>query len=82
MSDGRLLAFYYVQGRDAAGKAVSENRVMELRADGTSGPQICVPLKQPFQDCFTATVRAGSQPSTMLDVLGHRVGARREKDNA
>ena len=31
MPDGRLLAFYYVQGRDAAGKAVSENRVMELR---------------------------------------------------
>ena len=37
--DGRLLAFYYVHGRDAAGKAVSENRVMELRPDGTSGPR-------------------------------------------
>ena len=74
MPDGRLLAFYYVQGRDAAGKAVSENRVMELRPDGTSGPQIRVPLKQPFQDCFTATVRAGCPPSTILDVLGHRAG--------
>ena len=74
MPDGRLLAFYYVQGTDAAGKAVSENRVMELRPDGTSGPQIRVPLKQPFQDCFTATVRAGSLPSTILDVLGHRIG--------
>jgi len=74
MPDGRLLVFYYVQGSDAAGRAVSENRVMELRPDGTSGPQIRVPLKQPFQDCFTATVRAGSPPSAILDVLGHRVG--------
>jgi len=74
MSDGRLLAFYYVQGRDAAGKNVSENRVMELRADGTCGPEVCVPLKQPFQDYFPATVRAGSPPSTILDVLGHRRG--------
>jgi hypothetical protein len=48
---------------------------LTVPADNDRGPQIHVPLKQPFQDCFTATVRAGSQPSTMLDVLGHRVGA-------
>lgn len=75
MPDGRLLAFYYVQGKDSAGKAVSENRVMELRPDGTSGPQLRVPLKQPFLNYFTATVRAGSPPSTILDVLGYRDGA-------
>ena len=75
MPDGRLLAFYYVHGKDAAGKAVSENRVMELRPDGTSGPQIPVPLKQPFREYFTATVRAGSPPSAILDVLGDRDGA-------
>jgi hypothetical protein len=74
MPDGRLLAFYYVHGTDAAGKAVSENRIMELRPDGASGPQIRVPFKQPFQDYFTATVRAGSPPSMSFDVLGHRVG--------
>jgi hypothetical protein len=75
MPDGRLLALYYVQGRDAAGNAVSENRVMELRPDGTSGPEVRVPLKQPLQEYFTATVRAGSRPSTILDVLGIRTGA-------
>ena len=63
MPDGRLLAFYYVHGKDAAGKAVSENRLMELRPDGTSGPEIRVPLKHPFREYFTATVRAGSPPS-------------------
>ena len=74
MPDGRLLVFYYVQGRAADGMIVSENRVMELRPDGTSGPQVRVPLKQPFQDCLTATVRAGCLPSAILDVLGHRIG--------
>jgi hypothetical protein len=73
--DGRLFAFYYVHGKDAARKAVSENRVMELRPDGTSGPEVQVPLKRPMGEYFTATVRAGSPPSTILDVLGMRAGA-------
>jgi hypothetical protein len=73
--DGRLLVFYYVHGKDASGKAVSENRLMELRPDGTIGPQVRVPLKHPLSDYFTATVRAGSPPSVVLEVLGHRVGS-------
>jgi hypothetical protein len=71
--DGRLFAFFYVQGADAAGKAVSENRLQELRPDGSVGPQVRVPLRQPFSDCFTATERAGSPPGPVLDLLGHRV---------
>jgi hypothetical protein len=74
MPDGRLLAFYYVNGKDAAGKAVSENRLMELRLDGTSGPEVRVPLKHPLGDYFTATVRAGSPPAMVLDLLGIRAG--------
>jgi hypothetical protein len=74
MPDGRLFAFYYVHGEDTAGKAVSENRVMELRPDGTSGPEVQVPLKHPLQDYFMATVRAGSSPSPVIDLLGHRAG--------
>ena len=72
--DGRLFVFYYVHGKDATGKAVSENRLMELRPDGASSPAMRVPLKQPLRDYFTATVRAGSPSSPILDVLGHRVG--------
>jgi hypothetical protein len=75
--DGRLLAFYYVHGQDAAGKAVSENRLVELRPQGTCGPAVRVPLNYPFRDYFTATVRAGSSPSMTLDLLGHRVGSSR-----
>jgi hypothetical protein len=75
MPDGRLLAFYYVQGRDASGKSVSENRLVEIRPDGTFGPEIRVPLKHPLREYFTATVRAGSSPSAVLDLLGVRAGA-------
>jgi hypothetical protein len=55
-------------------KAVSENRLTELRPNGTNGPEVRVPLKHPFREYFTATIRAGSPPSMILDVLGHRVG--------
>ena len=73
--DGRLFAFYYVHGKDAAGKAVSENRLRELGSEETCGQEVPVPLKHPFPEYFSATVRAGSPPSTTLDVLGHQVGA-------
>lgn len=73
--DGRLLAFYYVQRKDASGKNVSENRITELYPDGSNGPEIRVPLKQPLREYFTATVRAGSLPSAILDVLGVRAGS-------
>jgi hypothetical protein len=68
-ADGRLYAFYYVYGK------VSENRLVELRSDGTSGPVVRVPLKHPLQEYFTATVRAGSPHGAVLDVLGIRAGA-------
>ncbi len=34
-----------------------------------------VPLKKPFTDFFTATVRAGSPPSKTLELLGTRQGS-------
>jgi len=73
--DGRLFVFYYVSGRDAAGKPVSENRLLEIGRDGAPGAAIRVPLQHPFSSCFTATVRAGSPPSATLDLLGQRAGS-------
>ncbi len=73
--DGRLFVFYYVSGSDPSGKAVSENRLMELRPDGTSRPAVRVPLAHPMSAYFTATTRGGSSPSTTLDVFGVRAGA-------
>ncbi len=74
---GRLFVFYYVNGSDPSGKAVSENRLMELMPDGTCGAPVKVPLQRPFQSCFTATPRAGSPASNTLELLGERAGSSR-----
>ncbi len=75
-SDGRLFVFFHVSGRTADGKRVSENRLTELAPDGTPSSASRVPLKHALASFFTATVRAGSQPSRTLDLLGERAGAR------
>jgi hypothetical protein len=72
--DGRLFVVYYASGTDAAGKAVSGNRLVEIRPGGTFGEHVPVPLKHPLGSFFTATVRAGSAPSKTLDLLGHPTG--------
>ena len=73
--DGRLFVIYFAAGTDAAGKSVSENRLVEVLPGGTFGKHVPVPLKRPFGSFFTATVRAGSAPSNILDILGHATGA-------
>jgi len=72
----RLWVVYYVGGRSPDGHSLSENRVMEIRAERISPPAV-VPLKYPMTDFFTATVRAGSPPSRHLEMLGHRAGTPR-----
>lgn len=74
--ENRLFVFYYVSGTDATGKPVSQNRLMELHRDGSNSPPIRMPLRYPMNSYFTATVRGGSPPSKVLDLLGTRVGAR------
>jgi hypothetical protein len=71
---GRLVLFYYVSGKNAAGQSVSENRVLEILDNGNTTSPIKVPLASPFTGAFTATVRGGSPPSDTLELLGHRAG--------
>jgi len=71
---GRLYVFYYVQGRDADGQPLSENRVTLRLADGSWSSHQTVPLTAPFVQFFTATPRAGSLPSPTLELLGARSG--------
>jgi len=73
--EGRLLAVYYASGTDQGKKAVSENRVLEVRPDGTTSPSVAVGLRRPFTTCFTATTRGGSPPSRTLEMLGQRAGS-------
>lgn len=73
-ANNRLFVFYYVDGRAADGSPVSEDRVMEIKPDGTHTASVKVPLKHPFNDYFTATTRAGSAPREFIDLLGTCVG--------
>jgi hypothetical protein len=73
--DNRLFVFFYVSGSDSSGKSVSENRLLEILPDGSASKPVPVPLKKPFTDFFTATVRAGSLPSKTLELLGTRQGS-------
>jgi hypothetical protein len=58
--DGRLFVLYHLSGMG--------NLVREV-APGFGEP-VAVPLAEPLQQFFTATVRGGSEPSNLVDVLG------------
>jgi hypothetical protein len=73
-SDNRLFVVYYASGTSADGKAVSENRLIEIHPGGEVSAPVVVPFKKPFTAYFTATVRGGSPPSKTLELLGQREG--------
>ena len=73
--DNRLFVICYVSGQGADGKAVSENRLIEIRPGGEIGTAVRVPFHKPFTLHFTASVRGGSPPSKTLEMLGQREGA-------
>ena len=72
--DNRLFAIFYAAGIGDDGKRISENRSVELRADGSATAPLRLPLTKPFVNYFTATVRAGSPPSGTLEMLGQCQG--------
>lgn len=73
--DHRMFVAHLASGSDSAGKNVFENRVFELRPDGTITAPVRIPFHKPFTSYFTATIRAGSNPSTSLELLGPRAGS-------
>ncbi len=75
--EGRLFVFYFATGIDASGKKVSENRIREIQPDGQAGSAVHLAFEKPFVNFFTATERAGSPPSSTLELLGQRGGQER-----
>ena len=65
LPDGRLLVFCSMTARGQA-----FNKVFAIGADGSPGPFVDVPLREPMRSFFTATPRAGCEKSTSLDLLG------------
>ena len=72
--EGRVFAFYYLGGENAQGQPISENRVLEIHPDGSQSESVLVDLKQPFRKFYTATWRAGSPLSRVLDIYGTGAG--------
>jgi hypothetical protein len=68
--DNRLLVIYFIKGTDGEGKQVAQNRLVEIYPDGVLGKEVILPVKQPLSNFFTATVRAGSKPSDIIDMFG------------
>ena len=66
-ADDRLFVFYHVHGRD---NDFSRNRVVEILGDNSLSAALTVPLERPLSSFFTSTVRGGSAPSDLIDVLG------------
>ena len=75
--DGRLLAFYHVSGTDTEGKGISEHRLVEIDRDGSHSEPVVVKMKTPLGSFFSATIRAGCQPSNILDLFGDIGGTMR-----
>ncbi len=71
----KLYVLAYFNGTSSEGRAVSENRLIELDRNGKAVRSWPVPLKNPFTSFMSATERAGSPPSDTLDIIGTAVGA-------
>jgi hypothetical protein len=48
--------------------------MMEIQRDLVPSAPVTIPLKHPLTQFFTATPRAGCEPSWTIDLLGHRRG--------
>lgn len=70
--EGRLFICYYVYGRNEDRRSVSENRICEILPDSSLSAPVSIPFQKPFTTYFIATVRAGSPPSSHVELLGQR----------
>jgi hypothetical protein len=64
--NGRVFAFCHISDSSKSG-----NYLIEVNAKGAQSRPIPVRLKTPLGSFFVATMRAGNQPSSILDVLGN-----------
>ncbi len=63
----RLFVFYNVHNKT---RDFQENRLVEIFPDHSLSVTLKAELKRPFSRFYTATVRAGSEPSEIIDVFG------------
>jgi hypothetical protein len=76
MAPDRLFVISHVANSGVSGKAISENRLVEMRNGEFAGPPQVIPLRNPFIRFFTTTPRAGSVPSPLLEIMGQRLASK------
>lgn len=70
LPDQRIFVVYAIRENVTAGQAAVKNYVREISPGSKNTEPLLIPLRYPFSSFFTATVRAGSKPSSILDMLG------------
>lgn len=67
--DNRLFVFYYVHG---GSDDIKENRMVEigLTGDHVLSKPVKIDVERPLSNFYTANIRAGTAPSSVLDVYG------------
>lgn len=74
LPDGRLFVIYYQKGKQADGREISENCVLEVTGDSRRNQPRVIPFKKAFTQFQTANERAGCSPSNQIDLLGMQEG--------
>jgi hypothetical protein len=70
LPDQRIFVVYAIRENVTAGQTSVKNYVMEIGPGSKTTEPVIIPLRYPFSSFFTATVRAGSKPSSFLDIFG------------
>lgn len=70
----RLFVVGWFAGASENHTPVNENRLIPIAPDGSALPWVRIPLEHPFRNFMTASERAGSLPSSRLDIIGEALG--------
>lgn len=70
LPDQRIFVVYAIRENVTGGQTAVKNYVREIGLGSKTTDPMLIPLRYPFSSFFTATVRAGSRPSSILDMLG------------
>ena len=66
----RLFILYHVYSNDQEKRYPGENRIIEVKEDYFMSHPETLNLQKPLSSFYTASVRSGTSPSNIIDVLG------------
>jgi hypothetical protein len=69
-ADNRLFIFYYAIHEADDKKSTGENYLVEVINDYSMGIPVKLDLQVPLSSFFTASIRGGTAPSDIIDILG------------